>query len=99
MGDFTKAVRKIVPRIPSGKVATYSCIAALAGNPNAAQSAGNALGSPGEVKGWHRVVKANGKLADGVASKQGKLLAKEGVVIAENSGRVNLKCHLWKECG
>ena len=55
--------------------------------------------SEGELHGWHRVVKVNGKLADGVASEQGKLLAKEGVVLIEHSGGVNLKCHLWKECG
>lgn len=98
MPKFADLVRREVSRIPRGKVATYSCIAALAGNPKAAQSAGNALGAPGDLVGWHRVVKAGGKLADGVASEQRGLLAGEGVRFIENSGRVDLKCHLWKEC-
>ena len=40
---FKEIVYDIVRQIPSGKVATYGQIAALAGNPKSARAVGNAL--------------------------------------------------------
>ena len=63
MTTFTELVRELVATTPPGKVLTYGRLAAFAGSPKAAMSAGNALGAPGELDGWHRVVRSDGRLA------------------------------------
>ena len=102
MPMFTDSVQGIVRRIPEGQVLTYGCLAALAGSPMAAMSAGNALGEPDEVKGWHRVVKSDGRITDAfkavVAKRQYDLLLEDGVGFLEPC-RVDLARHLWEAGG
>ena len=49
----------------------------------ASMSAGNALGEPGKLKGWHRVVKSDGRITGvfkaKVAKRQHELLLEDGV--------------------
>ena len=94
MGAFKQRVREVVPTIPHGKVLTYGGVAACAGSPKAALSAGNALGAPGDVDGWHRVVRGDGSLA---LPQQAERLCAEGVGMA--NGRVDLARHLWSGPG
>ena len=97
MPSFSEQVREVVPKIPKGKVATYSCIASLAGSPKAARSVGQALGVPGALSGWHRVVRKDGSLAR-IADGQRECLEKERVKFIGQSNRVKLSRHLWNEC-
>ncbi len=99
------AYYRVVARIPSGKVATYSQIALLAGRPRAARHVGYALAA---LKGtrhripWQRVLaKRTGSWA-GIAIRdplgaaaQRLLLEREGVVVDER-GRVSLEHFGWR---
>lgn len=93
---FSERVREIVPRIPSGRILTCSCLAALAGSPKACVAAGRAVGQLGYVEGWHRVVKWDGQV-DGT-TKQYELLLLDRVVFAKPY-RVDLRATIWEESG
>ena len=96
MPDFTQLVRETVPRIPPGRVLTYSCLAALAGNPNAPGNV--SLGEPGTLHGWHRVVTKHGTLQGDYAPEQRRLLESEGVDF-DGDRIVGFDRHFWRECG
>lgn len=97
--DFAKQVYATVAKIPSGKVATYGQIAALAGNPKAARAVGLLMSRNREPKRvpCHRVVGAGGALVgyafDGVLAKRQKLI-KEGVRFT--GMRVAMPLHHWR---
>ncbi|MBE6679445.1 MAG: MGMT family protein [Ruminococcaceae bacterium] len=84
-----------VQKIPRGKVATYSQIAALAGNVRMCRAVGNALHRNPYygVVPCHRVVNAKGCLAKafvfGGDNVQAEMLRKEGVEVID--GRVDLE--------
>ena len=87
-----------VKRIPTGRVATYGQIAALAGNPKGARAVGNALHNnpfPGEIPCW-RVVNSRGKLSGSFAfggiGAQAELLRNDGVEVVDN--RVDLRKYI-----
>lgn len=89
-----------VKKIPRGKVCTYGCIAAMAGNPRWARVVGYALHvnpEPGTIP-CHRVVTKNGEVSTAFAfggeNMQRLLLAEEGVEFLED-GRVDLKRFIW----
>lgn len=93
--SFYDCIYEAVMRVPSGRVATYGQIAAMAGNGNAARAVGNALHrnpAPGVIP-CHRIVNADGRLAPGFAfggvRAQQELLEAEGVEVVE--GHVDLK--------
>ena len=89
MPSFTDNVRRLVPRIPVGKVLNYETVACLAGSPDAAAAVGRALGSPGETCGWHRVVAKSGVLTSPERDRQYKLLVRDGVKF-DRDGVVNM---------
>lgn len=64
---FFRRVYGIVRRIPSGRVATYGQVAALAGTPRGARAVGWALRALDERAAasvpWHRVVNAAGAIS------------------------------------
>ena len=91
----TKRIYEAVKRIPQGKVATYSQVAAMAGNPRMCRAVGNALHhnpDPGHVP-CYRVVNAKGELsgafAFGGADEQANRLRADGIEVKDN--RVDLK--------
>lgn len=93
----TKRIYEAVKKIPKGKVATYSQVAEMAGNPRMSRAVGNALHKnpqPGIIP-CHRVVNAKGKLAAGFAfggeGVQAKLLEAEGVAVKD--GYVDLEIY------
>lgn len=97
---FFERVYAMVEQIPTGQVATYGQIARLLGAPRNARFVGFALHAnprPGIVP-CHRVVFADGRLADGFAFggplAQRTLLEEEGVAFTEN-GRVDLASCRW----
>jgi methylated-DNA-protein-cysteine methyltransferase related protein len=98
-----RAIYRIVARIPSGKVATYGQVAALAGYPGRARQVGYALaGLPEELElPWHRVINAQGKVSprthSGWHEFQYALLEQEGFVFQHN--RLDLQKYCWQPGG
>lgn len=88
-----------VKLIPEGKVATYGQIADLAGLPNRARLAGTALrNTPKDlILPWHRVIRADGKLAftpsSSQAMEQRARLLDEGVEVI--NFRVRMERFQW----
>ena len=99
---FYQAVYAQVAAIPSGRVATYGQIGALAGYPDAAREVGYAMGrAPGAMRlPCHRVVNKAGTLAPGHAfggqENQRALLEKEGITFHEN-GCIRMERHIWPD--
>lgn len=100
MNTFDK-IYEAVKKIPKGKVCTYGCIAAMAGNPRWSRVVGYALHvnpEPGTIP-CHRVVTRNGEVSKAFAfggeNMQRLMLAEEGVEFLED-GRVDLKRFIWQ---
>jgi methylated-DNA-protein-cysteine methyltransferase-like protein len=97
--SFTERVYSIVAGIPSGKVATYSQVAAMAGSPGAARAVGNAMkhNPDAEHVPCHMVVGSDGRMHGyafgGGESTKLDLLREEGVALANN--RVDLSRSAW----
>lgn len=95
-----ESIWQVVHMIPSGKVATYGQVAALAGLPQAARFAGTSLkGLPKTTRiPWHRVINAQGKISLPKLSvsyqEQHQRLTQEGVLI--RNGRIALKNYQWE---
>lgn len=91
----TKRIYDAVKRIPKGKVATYSQVAAMAGNAKMSRAVGNALhkNPDPEAIPCYRVVNSKGELsgafAFGGAKRQAQLLMADGIEVNDN--RVDLK--------
>lgn len=99
MNTFNK-IYDVVRKIPRGKVCTYGCVAAMAGNPRWSRVVGYALHvnpEPGKIP-CHRVVTKNGEVSKAFAfggeNMQRILLAKEGVEFLDD-GRVDMKRFAW----
>lgn len=97
-----RAIYAVIGRVPSGRVATYGQIAALAGIPSHARQVGYALSAlPDKSRvPWHRVVNAAGRVSprsgeSPMANVQKFLLEREGVRFGAN-GRIPLKRFQWK---
>lgn len=97
---FFDAVYGAVEQVPRGMVATYGQIARLVGQPRRARYVGYALHAnprPGVIP-CHRIVFADGHLADGFAfggpEVQRRLLEAEGVRFLAD-GRVDLDACRW----
>ena len=95
ISPIAQKIYSAVRLIPRGKVATYSQIAALAGNKNLRRYVGNALHKnpePGVIP-CHRVVNAegfcSGSFAFGGAGVQQEKLEAEGVVFVD--GHVDME--------
>lgn len=100
MNTFDK-IYNVVKKIPKGKVCTYGCVAAMAGNPRWSRVVGYALHvnpEPGKIP-CHRVVTRNGEVSKAFAfggeNMQRLLLAEEGIEFLED-GRVDLKRFIWQ---
>jgi methylated-DNA-protein-cysteine methyltransferase related protein len=93
-------IKRVVRRIPKGKVATYGQVAALAGHPRAARAVVWILHSS-SVKAklpWHRVINARGtiSLRPGYGyEEQRTLLMREGVAF-DREGQVDLRRQGWR---
>jgi len=97
-----QAMYEVVTMIPSGCVATYGQIAALAGFPGCARQVGYALSAlpEGSSVPWQRVVNAQGRVSlrsgkDGYDLYQ-RLKLEEECVEFDQHGRIPLDRFLWK---
>ena len=92
---------RVVERIPSGRVATYGQVAALAGFPGNAREVGYALAALPEATAlpWQRVINARGEVSlrrePGRDGFQRHLLEEEGVSFGP-AGRVDLARFAWE---
>jgi alkylated DNA nucleotide flippase Atl1 len=90
--DVDEAVFDVVDRIPRGRVSTYGAVGRLIGiGPRRVARA--LSGGGGGAVPWHRVVRADGSVAEPVRVRQLELLAAEGVPM--RSGRVDLGAVGW----
>lgn len=103
LSSFEARVIKVIKQVPSGKIATYGQIAALAQSPRSARAVGMILRHKSEQHNlpWHRVTAKNGYISienlKFPAELQAQLLKKEGVeIFKEKSGfRANYAKYFW----
>ncbi len=99
--NLAEIIYAAVRQIPHGKVASYSQIAALAGNCNLRRYVGNALhkNPSNKITPCHRVVNAkgfcSGSFSFGGPDAQREKLEAEGVTFVD--GHVDLERHLITE--
>ncbi len=95
--EHRNRIYQAVAGIPAGTVSSYGAIARAAGLPGRARAVGKALSeTPAGVElPWHRVVRADGRIAFPSGSenfdRQCALLRAEGVTVRR--GRVDMKRH------
>lgn len=84
--------------VPEGHVVSYGQLADLAGLPGRARLAGRCLKETTQSLPWHRVVRADGKIAFPAGSDafadQHRLLTQEAIIITQ--GRVNMSTYQWQ---
>ena len=91
---------RVIARIPSGRVATYGQVAALAGRPGRARQVGYALAHlPRHYDlPWHRVINAKGMVSprrrSGFHLLQRAMLEDEGILF--DGDRIDMEKHLWR---
>jgi alkylated DNA nucleotide flippase Atl1 len=90
--DVDEAVFDAVDEIPPGRVSTYGAIGRLVGVGPRRVARALSSGGGGAVP-WHRVVRADGSVAEPVRVRQLELLAAEGVPMRD--GRVVLSAVGW----
>ena len=99
---FKQQLESLVAQIPVSRVATYGQLAALLDQPQAARAVGG-LAHFGPVNlPWHRVVNAQGGLANGYPGgrrRQYQQLRAEGVIFSDNRRgyyRLQLAIYQWQ---
>lgn len=99
--DAVEAICAVVRRIPSGWVATYGQVAAMAGMPRRARLVGRVLQrlDPAIKIPWHRVVNAKGEVSYSLSRNGGDvlqrhLLEKEGIRF-DDRNRLDLERCRW----
>jgi len=98
--SFNQTVKRIIRRIPRGRVATYGQIAALAGQPLAARQVAWVLHAASEKDRlpWHRVINRHGMISlprFGGYEIQRALLTGEEVEF-DARDRIDLKRYQWR---
>jgi len=100
VSPFTQKVIDCILAIPSGRVATYGGIAAMAGNRRAARQVVRVLHTNTHTHGlpWHRVVNREGRISlpeHRGYDRQKELLLQEGVEF-DRRDRIDLDRFLWR---
>ncbi len=96
--NFRERVTGLVSQIPKGRVMTYGQIASLCGSPRAARIVGGVAHWGDPNLPWQRVVKHDGRLAEGFpGGVQGhkEALEAEGVPVS-NLFKVDVHQLLWR---
>jgi len=100
MGHLFQEILNVVKQIPSGRVATYGQIAAMAGTQNP-RLVGFALSSCSERQEipWFRVVNSKGQISFPEESNSFKiqysLLINDGIIF-DDKNKINLDQFRWK---
>jgi alkylated DNA nucleotide flippase Atl1 len=85
--EQVEAVRALVASIPSGRVSTYGDIASAAGL-SSPRTVGWIMRTDSSDLPWHRVVRASGRPAPHLRTRQLERLRAEGVLASD--GRIDL---------
>lgn len=100
-GDSFERIRKVVSKIPRGRVMTYGDVARAAGMPGAARTVGYAMRALGRTVPWQRVLgRRNARTAHITIreprsrAEQRRLLEQEGVEFDARGG-IALAEHGW----
>jgi len=100
---FEVRAKRAIRFIPSGKVATYGQVAALAGNYKAARQVVRVLhaSSDKEMLPWHRVIGGRGviSLPRGRGFEEQRRLLRAERVEVDRRGRVDLEKYRWEPAG
>lgn len=97
--DLHLRIKRVIARIPRGRVATYGQIARIAGLRGQARLVGYALHAlpSGSRVPWHRVLNAKGELSTrGVSAERQRTRLEEEGVGFDVRGRVSLRKYQWK---
>jgi methylated-DNA-protein-cysteine methyltransferase-like protein len=94
--SFSSRVLACVAAIPSGRVMSYGGVGRCAGT-RAARAVGQVLARSGDAVPWHRVVRADGTLADHLRTEQYQLLLAEGIPM--DGPRVVMEWAEWEGPG
>ena len=86
--DDVERVRTLVAQIPAGRVATYGDIATAAGL-SSPRIVGWIMRTDSGDLPWHRVIRASGRPADHLTTRQLELLRAEGVLSVD--GKIALR--------
>ena len=92
--DFAGLVLGIVEQIPPGKVLTYGDIAAMAGQGGARQ-VGQVMSRWGSGVPWWRVLRADGRPAQGFQARAIAQLTADGTPLRPGGERVDLRLARW----
>jgi methylated-DNA-protein-cysteine methyltransferase related protein len=90
---YLEQVLRLVEAVPAGSVTTYGDLAAMVGRGGPRQ-VGTVLARHGAGVPWWRVVRADGRPADGLADRALRHLADDGVPVVD--GRVRLVQARWR---
>ena len=90
--DYARLVLAAVAEIPPGRVMTYGDVAEYAGI-RSARTVGRVLAGDGGTVPWHRVLRADGSLAEHLYTEQRQRLLAEGVRFVGD--RVELAAFRW----
>jgi methylated-DNA-protein-cysteine methyltransferase related protein len=91
--DYVEQVLSLVEAVPPGSVTTYGDLAEMVGRGGPRQ-VGAVLARHGGAVPWWRVVRADGRPADGLTERALRHLADEGVEVVD--GRVRLARARWR---
>lgn len=90
--DYPALVLAAVEAIPPGRVMTYGDVAEYAGI-RSARTVGKVLATDDGSVPWHRVLRADGSLAEHLYDEQRQRLLAEGVLFT--GARVRLRDYRW----
>lgn len=86
--DAARRIVAVIAAIPAGQVRSYAQVAALAGLPGHARQVARLLAGSGGSLPWHRVLRADGRIAFAAGSEQAlaqaRALQAEGVLVVGN---------------
>ena len=90
---YTEQVLRLVEAVPEGSVTTYGDLAEMVGRGGPRQ-VGAVMSRHGGGVPWWRVVRADGRPADGLTERALRRLADEGVPVVD--GRVRMASARWQ---
>ena len=91
--DYVEQVLRLVEAVPPGAVTTYGDLAAMVGRGGPRQ-VGTVLARHGAGVPWWRVVRADGRPADGLRERALRHLVDDGVIVQDD--RVPLAHVRWR---
>jgi methylated-DNA-protein-cysteine methyltransferase-like protein len=90
---YLEEVLRLVEAVPPGSVTTYGDLAEMVGRGGPRQ-VGAVLARHGDGVPWWRVIRADGRPAEGLRERALRRLAEEGVPVRD--GRVRLASARWR---